>query len=114
MNEKKGKNSGKFEYREEKDRSGFDPVVIAKAEGQVFGAGLSGKYKKNAVTRIGFFVFGVICLAWGLGALLTAFFASKEYGSTIILALEGVILIPASFMIFKNVFSKDHSITEKS
>ena len=32
-----------FEYQGEKKRSGFDPLEIAKAQGQVFGAGISGR-----------------------------------------------------------------------
>lgn len=40
--------------------SSYDPLNVAKAEGKLFGAGASGKYRKTLVTRVGFFLLGIL------------------------------------------------------
>lgn len=50
--------------------SPYDPMNVAKAEGRIFGVGVSGKYKKTKVVRLGFFLLGlsISCMGGVLSA----------------------------------------------
>ena len=92
--------------KEEQQRSGFDPLEIAKAEGKIYGARLSGRYKKNLITRIGFLYFAILFIITGILSILTAIFIKADFVLRVVYFLGGIPVSLGGFIIFKNVFKK--------
>ena len=55
------------------DLSSYNPVKVASAEGNIYGAGASGKYKKTWVTKLGFLILAVPFLGFAVFLLQLAF-----------------------------------------
>jgi hypothetical protein len=83
---------------------------IAKREGRVYGVGLSGKYKHNLVTRIGFILIGILFLGTSLALgnmaidrfLLNAEFS--QYIASYIIMLGALISFIIGIWIIKKIF----------
>ncbi len=46
--------------------SSYDPVKVALAEGNIYGAGASGRFKKSWVTRLGFILLALPFLGYAI------------------------------------------------
>lgn len=82
-----------------KERPPLDPLDIAKAEGNVYGKGIKGGYKKTFITRLGFLL---IILPFLTLALVIIFFTFQSFGKgpfeTFI--LKGILLIFGTGIIY--------------
>ena len=84
----------------------YDPMKIATDEGRILGMGMSGKYKKNIITRIGFFLLGsMFC---GMGALccyLSTCSAKESIVYMVVLFLLGLGCLLIGGLMLINMFS---------
>ncbi len=91
----------------------YDPLEIAKREGGIYGVGLSGRYKHNLITRIGFILIGIIFLgiSFALGNLAINRFSLNaefsQYIASYIIMLGALIFFIIGILIIKRIFSKD-------
>ncbi len=89
--------------------SPYDPLNVAKQEGKIFGVGLSGKYRKNFITRLGFLILGMLLFAQGLFLVTVTFFKDYAHGSVIIYiwyAILSLAVLLLGIMLIKNSLTR--------
>jgi hypothetical protein len=88
----------------------YDPLVVARREGQVFGLGASGNYRKNFVTRAGFILLGLVFLGTGFGTYYAALniqpLKDDDYIIKFLYSLFGVLTFVLGLLFIKNSVKK--------
>jgi hypothetical protein len=88
-----------------------DPMNIIRSEFDIYGKGLSGNYRHNTVTRIGFIILGIPLLIMGIGSFVVTIFCliSRDWklmSLSIVIGLWSGISLVSGFLLVKNAVKK--------
>jgi len=97
-------------FSPDRTKSSFDPLNVAKAEGMILRRGLTGNYKKSAITRCGFVLMGLFLMSIaGLYLFFAVTYSRKESGDyilSLIFSLIGLFVFFLGFNLVKITFKK--------